>query len=106
MYAPVSRQIDAPFHQACAENGFSSNEPARACLSPAQSDAGHYQKAGLQKVSLVQTVNSQPAELGASLTPEAMPGSILLLLIAAVLLLIPALALGFISGARRPRLRG
>lgn len=94
MYAPVSRQIDAPFHPACTGNGFSSGDPAGACLSPAQ--------AGLVKASMVQTASNHPAEPGAPLKLEVGAGSMPLLLIAAVLVLIPALVMTYIGNARRP----
>ncbi|MDP3294629.1 MAG: hypothetical protein Q8M37_07810 [Nevskia sp.] len=101
MYAPVSRQIDASVHPACTGNGFSSGDPAGACLSPAQ--------AGLVKASLVQTQvqtgSSHPAEPGAPLELAEGAGSMPLLLIAAVLVLIPALVMTFIGNARHPGLR-
>ncbi len=105
MYAPVSRQIDAPFHSACSGNGFSSGDPAGACLSTAQAGTAQQPKAGLVKASLVQTASSHPAEPGAPLKLDAGAGSMPLLLIAAVLVLIPALVMTFIGNARRPQQR-
>ncbi len=104
MYAPVSRQVDASgtaFGQTCAEAGFSRGVPANACLGAATT-----QKAGLVKT--VQTVPGHAAETALS---GAMAGrlehavsSLPMILIAAVLLLIPAVAMGFFGSPRWPGL--
>lgn len=100
MYAPVSRQLDAPISatlgRACAENG---NASASACQGTAPSAPAHSQKANF--VQTVQPVPNYPVETGKI---EQAASALPMILIAAVLLLIPAVAMGFFGHARWPGL--
>lgn len=102
MYAPVSRQLDAatsaPLAQACVENG--SVAAGNACQGVARSAPAHYQKASF--VQTVQTAPNYPVETGKL---ESTVSSLPLILIAAVLLLIPAVAMGFFGHVRWPGLQ-
>jgi len=101
MYAPVSRQLDAPvtatFSPGCASSGAAA---PRACQPSAP-------PAGYQKTRYVQTVQPAPgyaAEAGVPGKLEGATSSLPMILIAAALLLIPAVAMGFFSNARWPGL--
>lgn len=107
MYAPVSRQLDATItatsDQACTENGSASASACQGNAAPTQ--ANH--QARYQKTSFVQTVQPAPgyaAEAGVSAKLEDAASSLPMILIAAVLLLIPAVAMGFFGNARWPGL--
>eukprot|EP01034_Spumella_vulgaris_P003555 gene3555-4569_t len=80
MYAPVSRQLDAPssviLGRACAESDGAS---ASACQSSAAAPA-HYQKASY--VQSVQPAPSYPVELGVSGKLESAASSLPMILIA------------------------
>ncbi|WP_273455739.1 hypothetical protein [Nevskia ramosa] len=101
MYAPVSRQLDAPLSvtlgRACAESDGGS---ASTCRNAAASAPAHYQKASF--VQTVQPAPRYPMEMGVSGKLESATSSLPMILIAAVLLLIPAVAMGFFSHARWP----
>lgn len=101
MYAPVSRQLDAPtsatLAQACAETG---SAEVGACQGVARAAPAHYQKASF--VQTVQTAPLYPVETGKI---ESAASSLPMILIAAVLLLIPAVAMGFFGHVRWPGLQ-
>ncbi|WP_293391482.1 hypothetical protein [Nevskia sp.] len=103
MYAPVSRQLDAPISgtsgRACADSGSAS---ASACPNTAASGPTHDQRAGFAQTA--QPAPRYPEELGVSGKLETASSSLPMILIAAVLLLIPAVAMGFFSHARWPGL--
>ncbi len=111
MYAPVSRQLDATitatFDQACKEDGSASASACQGNAAPTQANHPTHHQARYQKASFVQTVQPAPgyaAEAGVSAKLEHAASSLPMILIAAVLLLIPAVAMGFFGNARWPGL--
>lgn len=101
MYGPVSRQIDGNSYRYrnCADTGHGAANPSTACsaLTPAE--------ARYQPVSLVQPVAAQPTVgIGGGISHDA-ASSLSLLLVAALVLLVPAalmvLGRNFIRAADR-----